>query len=264
MATPPAPNQFQQQQPVQQPVQQYGVDQMQGQFQQMNVGGVGPTGVPPTPQYPYQQPGQPQQSPQLSYDPYQPQPQANTGVYGQGMGGVPPSAVPAGGAGYGGYGQQNNIGLGAQLNALYTTDLSRDLPPPIAELSFQPPPITLPDNATLIPASKTANATPEYFRSTLNVVPTNSSLLKKSKLPLAIVVNPYNALKIENENVPVTCDTVISRCRRCRGYINPFVTLAENGRRWRCNFCNLLNDIPSAFDYDEISGQVKTSLTELN
>lgn len=43
MATPPAPNQFQQQQPVQQPVQQYGVDQMQGQFQQMNVGGVGPT-----------------------------------------------------------------------------------------------------------------------------------------------------------------------------------------------------------------------------
>ncbi|KAF6062838.1 Sec23/Sec24 trunk domain family protein [Candida albicans] len=137
MATPPAPNQFQQQQPVQQP--------------QMNVGGVGPTGVPPTPQYPYQQPGQPQQSPQLSYDPYQPQPQANTG---------------------------------AQLNALYTTDLSRDLPPPIAELSFQPPPITLPDNATLIPASKTANATPD-------------------------------------------------RCRRCRGYINPFVTLAENGRRWR-------------------------------
>ena len=105
---------------------------MQGQFQQMNVGGVGPTGVPPAPQYPYQQPGQPQQSPQLSYDPYQPQPQANTGVYGQGMGGVPPSAVPAGGAGYGGYGQQNNIGLGAQLNALYTTDLSRDLPPPIA------------------------------------------------------------------------------------------------------------------------------------
>lgn len=266
MATPPAPNQFQQQQPVQQPVQQYGVDQMQGQFQQMNVGGVGPTGVPPVPQYSYQQPGQPQQSPQLSYDPYQPQPQANTGVYGQGMGGVPPSAVPAGGAGYGGYGQQNNIGLGAQLNALYTTDLSRDLPPPIAELSFQPPPITLPDNATLIPASKTANATPEYFRSTLNVVPTNSSLLKKSKLPLAIVVNPYNALKIENENVPVTCDTVISRCRRCRGYINPFVTLAENGRRWRCNFCNLLNDIPSAFDYDEISGQVKNKFdrVELN
>ncbi|KAL6449527.1 LOW QUALITY PROTEIN: SEC24 Protein transport protein SEC24 [Candida maltosa Xu316] len=272
--TPPAANQFQQvpQQQFQQQSQPYGVDQMQGQFQQMNVGGGAPMTGAPSAQYAYQQPGQPgqqpQQSPRLSYDPYQAQPQQNTGVYGQGMGGIPPAGANAGGAAAygGGYGQPNNIASGIQLNALYTTDLSRDLPPPIAELSFQPPPITLPDSSTLIPGSKTANATPDYFRSTLNVIPTNSSLLKKSKLPLAIVVNPYNALKIQDENIPVTCDTVISRCRRCRGYINPFVTLAENGRRWRCNFCNLLNDIPSAFDYDEISGQVKNKFdrVELN
>ncbi|RCK60768.1 Protein transport protein SEC24 [Candida viswanathii] len=266
-APPPAPNQFQQQQAAQQQQAQlpYTVDQMQGQFQQMNVGGSPAVGAPAA-QFPYQQQAPVQQSPRLNYDPYQPQPGLTTSVYGQGMGGIPPAAgAPAGGA-YGGYGQPNNIGSGVPLNALYTTDLSRDLPPPIAELSFQPPPITLPENATLIPGSKTANATPDYFRSTLNVVPTNSSLLKKSKLPLAIVVNPYNALKIDDENIPVTSDTVISRCRRCRGYINPFVTLAENGRRWRCNFCNLLNDIPSAFDYDEISGQVKNKFdrVELN
>ncbi|RCK63483.1 Protein transport protein SEC24 [Candida viswanathii] len=266
-APPPAPNQFQQQQAAQQQLAQlpYTVDQMQGQFQQMNVGGSPAVGAPAA-QFPYQQQVPAQQSPRLNYDPYQPQPGLTAGVYGQGMGGIPPAAgAPAGGA-YGGYGQPNNIGSGVPLNALYTTDLSRDLPPPIAELSFQPPPITLPENATLIPGSKTANATPDYFRSTLNVVPTNSSLLKKSKLPLAIVVNPYNALKIDDENIPVTSDTVISRCRRCRGYINPFVTLAENGRRWRCNFCNLLNDVPSAFDYDEISGQVKNKFdrVELN
>ncbi|KAG5421220.1 SEC24 [Candida metapsilosis] len=260
------PQQFQPQQPIngqqqQQQQQPYGADQLQNQFQQMNVGAPA-----------YQQPGadQFQATPQLSYDPYQPQPQA--GVYGQGMGGIPPAtgagASPVGAApGYGGaYGQPNSIASGIQLNALYTTDLSRDLPPPIAELSYQPPPITLPDTATLIPSSKTANATPEYFRSTLNVIPTSNSLLKKSKLPLAIVVKPYNALKIEDEDIPVTCDTTISRCRRCRGYINPFVTLGENGRRWRCNFCNLLNDIPSAFDYDEISGQVRNKFdrVELN
>ncbi|KAK6889779.1 Protein transport protein SEC24 [Candida tropicalis] len=273
-APPPVPNQFQQQQMAQQQQQQqpqqqspYGVDQMQNQFQQMNVGGSPAVGGAPVSQFAYQQqPAQAQQSPRLNYDPYQPQPGQNTGVYGQGMGGIPPAAGVAGGAAYGAYGQPNNIASGVPLNAIYTTDLSRDLPPPIAELSFPPPPITLADSATLIPGSKTANATPEYFRSTLNVIPTNSSLLKKSKLPLAIVVNPYNALKIEDENIPVTSDTVISRCRRCRGYINPFVTLAENGRRWRCNFCNLLNDIPSAFDYDEISGQVKNKFdrVELN
>ena len=267
-APPPGPNQFQQQQAAQQQQQQlpYGVDQMQNQFQQMNVDGSSAVGASVS-QFAYQQqPAQAQQSPRLNYDPYQPQPGQNAAVYGQGMGGIPPTTGAAGGAGYGGYGQTNNIASGAPLNALYTTDLSRDLPPPIAELSFQPPPITLADNATLIPGSKTANATPEYFRSTLNVIPTSSSLLKKSKLPLAIVVNPYNALKIEDENIPVTSDTVISRCRRCRGYINPFVTLAENGRRWRCNFCNLLNDVPSAFDYDEISGQVKNKFdrVELN
>ena len=51
----------------------------------------------------------------------------------------------------------------------------------------------------------------------------------------------------------MTKDTTISRCRRCRGYINPFITLTEGGKRWRCNFCGLQNDIPAAFDYDEIS-----------
>ena len=259
----------------------YGADQLLGQFQQMSVGNGAAVGTPQQqfqqPQYPqaqYQQTQQqhqqqaPQVNPQLSYDPYQPQPQA--GIYGQGMGGIPPAAGVGAGAqpvaSYGAYGQASNLAGGVQLNALYTTDLSRDLPPPIAELSYQPPPITLADTATIIPGSKTANASSDYFRSTLNVVPNNSSLLKKSKLPLALVVKPYNALKIPDENVPVTCDTVISRCRRCRGYINPFITLAENGRRWRCNFCNLLNDIPSAFEYDEISGQVKNKFdrVELN
>ncbi|KAI5963691.1 SEC24 [Candida pseudojiufengensis] len=254
----------------------YGADQLNNQFQNMYINNNGATN--PQFQQPQQQNQYPQQTAQqsgLSYDPYQPQPGATGAVYGQGMGGYPPGAgaqtgLPqqqaAGGAAYAGYGQPNNIASGIQFNALYTTDLSRDLPPPIAELSFQPPPITIPESATLIPGSKTANGTPDYFRSTLNVVPNNSSLLKKSKLPLALVVKPYNALKIDDENVPVTCDTTISRCRRCRGYINPFITLAENGRRWRCNFCNLLNDIPSAFEYDEISGQVKNKFdrVELN
>lgn len=167
---------------------------------------------------------------------------------------------------YYGAGEANNASAALPLNQLYTTDLSRELPPPISDLSLPPPPIVLPPNCSLIPNSPTSNASPDYFRSTLNVIPNNGSLLKKSKLPLALIVKPYRALTVEDEQVKVTCDTSVSRCRRCRGYINPFVSLAENGRRWRCNFCNLLNDIPQAFEFDELTGTVKDKFqrVELN
>ena len=50
--------------------------------------------------------------------------------------------------------------------------------------------------------------------------------------------------------MPVVQDQVISRCRRCRSYINPYVTFLDHGHRWRCNICNLTNDVPQAFDWD--------------
>lgn len=185
-------------------------------------------------------------------------PAAGVGGVGVGMAGA--SAAGAGGApigasyGYAGAGSPTaGTPQALPLNQLYTTDLSKELPPSISDLSLPPPPLVLPSTSQLIPTSATANAAPEYFRSTLNVIPTNGSLLKKSKLPLALVVRPYNSLHDETENVPVTKDTIISRCRRCRGYINPFVSLTEGGRRWRCNFCGLQNDIPTSFDFDELT-----------
>lgn len=144
------------------------------------------------------------------------------------------------------------------LNQLYNTDLSRELPPPISDLSLPPPPIVLPPDATILPYNEAANAAPNYFRSTMNVIPNNNSLLKKSKLPLALIVNPYNVLHADEDPVPVASDGIVARCRRCRGYINPFVTLVENGSRWRCNFCNLLNDIPRGFEFDERTNASKS------
>lgn len=139
------------------------------------------------------------------------------------------------------------------LNQLYTTDLSKELPPSISDLSLPPPPLILPSTSQLIPSAEGGNANPDYFRSTLNVIPTTGSLLKKSKLPLALVVRPYNDLHDADEQIPVTRDTTISRCRRCRGYINPFITLTDSYKKWRCNFCGLQNDIPAAFDYDDVT-----------
>lgn len=143
------------------------------------------------------------------------------------------------------------------LNQLYTIDMSRELPPPIHDLSLPPPPIVLAPDATVIPYNEAANSPPDYMRSTMNVIPTSSSLLKKTRLPLALVVSPYQHLRASDDPVPVVTDGVIPRCRRCRSYINPFVTLAENGKRWRCNFCALLNDIPSAYERDPATNAPK-------
>ena len=136
----------------------------------------------------------------------------------------------------------------AHLNQLFPTDLISN-PFQVQELDLPPPPINLPPNTSVTP-SPHANCPPKYVRSTLNCVPTTYSLLKKSKLPFALVISPYTSLHDSEDPVPVCTDQVISRCRRCRSYINPFVTFLDHGHRWRCNMCNLSNDVPQAFDWD--------------
>ncbi|KAI1814144.1 hypothetical protein GGS20DRAFT_549979 [Poronia punctata] len=134
------------------------------------------------------------------------------------------------------------------LNQLYPTDLLSQ-PFNVSELDLPPPPCVLPPNAS-VTQSPHANCPPKYIRSTLNAAPTTNSLLKKSKLPFALVIQPYAALHDIDDDVPVVQDQVIARCRRCRTYINPYVTFLDQGHRWRCNMCNLTNDVPQAFDWD--------------
>ncbi|KAI9676864.1 MAG: COPII subunit [Caeruleum heppii] len=138
-----------------------------------------------------------------------------------------------------------------RLNQLYPTDLMSQ-PFNVSELDLPPPPIVLPPNSSVTP-SPDANCPPTYVRSTLNAVPTTHGLLKKSRLPFALVIQPYASLHDSEDPVPVVQDQVISRCRRCRSYINPFVTFLDHGHRWRCNMCNLTNDVPQAFDWDAAS-----------
>lgn len=86
------------------------------------------------------------------------------------------------------------------------------------------------------------NCGPEYLRSTLNAIPKNNNLLKKSKLPFALAIRPFIMLTDEEENVPLVSDTIIARCRRCRSYINPFSIFIDSGHRWKCNLCSMTND----------------------
>lgn len=126
--------------------------------------------------------------------------------------------------------QFGQMGMGQKQLQLYTANLLTSPPDP-RDLQRPPPEIRLPPNSCVSP-SPTANADPSYFRSTVNAIPTTSSLLSKSKLPLALIITPYRSLNEGEEPVPLVTDTVIARCRRCRTYINPYVQFIDGGNRY--------------------------------
>lgn len=125
--------------------------------------------------------------------------------------------------------QFSQMGMGQKPLPLYTTNLLTSPTDP-RELARPPPEIRLPPNSC-ITLSPHANADPSYQRSTLNAIPTTSSLLSKSKIPLALVITPYRTVKDGESPVPLVTDTVIARCRRCRTYINPYVQFIDGGNR---------------------------------
>ncbi|EST05043.1 WW domain protein [Kalmanozyma brasiliensis GHG001] len=146
-------------------------------------------------------------------------------------------------------------GMAQKLSTLQTVNIS-GAQPNVNELERPPPEIRLPPNACVSTNPK-ANADPSYQRSTLNAVPTTSSLLQKSKIPLGLILCPYRSVREADgdEPVPVVTDTVIARCRRCRTYINPYVTFIENGNRWKCCMCNISNEVPQLFDWNSETNQ---------
>ncbi|KAG6865001.1 COPII subunit, partial [Blastosporella zonata] len=163
-------------------------------------------------------------------------------------------------------GQFGQLGMGGAQKQfqLYTTNLLTSPPEP-RELYRPPPEIRLPPNSCISP-SPFANPDPSYKRSTLNAIPTTSSLLGKAKVPLALIITPYRSLKEGDEAVPLITDTVIARCRRCRTYINPYVQFIDGGNRWRCCMCNMANEVPQLFDWDQVRNQPgdRWSRAELN
>lgn len=88
----------------------------------------------------------------------------------------------------------------------------------------------------------------DFIRCTMSKVPRSQAILGKSKIPLGITVTPYPKT-VDDQNVPVI-NGVIVRCRRCRSYLNPYVEQVDQGSRWRCNLCMLINEYPPSFDLD--------------
>jgi protein transport protein SEC24 len=84
---------------------------------------------------------------------------------------------------------------------------------------------------------------PLFMRLTVNALPASAALRQRYGLPVALLLQP---LAPTPAPVPVVNPGggAIVRCRRCRTYINPFCAFTDGGRRWRCNCCTHLNEVP--------------------
>lgn len=119
------------------------------------------------------------------------------------------------------------------LDHVYPT-MERHLPPPAA-----------------IPfiAHDQGNSSPKYARLTLNNIPSTSDFLSSTALPLGMVLQPLAQLDSGEQPIPVLDfgDEGPPRCRRCRAYINPFMSFRSGGNKFVCNMCTFPNDVPMEY-----------------
>lgn len=115
-----------------------------------------------------------------------------------------------------------------------------------------PPPATIP-----FVAFDQGNSSPKYARLTLNHIPSTSEALTATALPLGIVLQPLAPLQEGEEKIPVLDfgEQGPPRCRRCRTYINPFMSFRSGGNKLVCNMCTFPNDVaPEYFAPTDPSG----------
>jgi protein transport protein SEC24 len=78
-------------------------------------------------------------------------------------------------------------------------------------------------------------------------------MLRRSKLPLSLLIEPYPS---KHAPVPLVSHGSITRCRSCKSFINPFIQFIDNGIKWKCNLCNFDdNQVPPGYDWDHITRQ---------
>ncbi|KAL4879679.1 hypothetical protein BJY04DRAFT_92295 [Aspergillus karnatakaensis] len=107
-----------------------------------------------------------------------------------------------------------------------------------------PPPAAVP-----FVAHDQGNSSPKYARLTLNNIPSSSDFLTSTGLPLGMVLQPFARLDAGEQPIPVLDfgDSGPPRCRRCRTYINPFMSFRSGGSKFVCNMCTFPNDVPQEY-----------------
>jgi hypothetical protein len=92
---------------------------------------------------------------------------------------------------------------------------------------------------------------PAYMSLSVGAIPAHKGLLAKAALPFGLAVHPLSEGEgsLGPGGIPVVNFGAagVIRCKRCRAYINPFSSFVDGGRRWRCNLCSYVNDVPQAY-----------------
>lgn len=107
-----------------------------------------------------------------------------------------------------------------------------------------PPPAAVP-----FVAHDQGNSSPKFARLTLNNIPSTFDFLASTGLPLGMILHPLARLDAGEQRIPVLDfgETGPPRCRRCRTYINPFMSFRSGGNKFVCNMCTFPNDVPPAY-----------------
>eukprot|EP00698_Gefionella_okellyi_P018498 TRINITY_DN5550_c0_g1_i1.p1 TRINITY_DN5550_c0_g1~~TRINITY_DN5550_c0_g1_i1.p1 ORF type:complete len:954 (+),score=203.14 TRINITY_DN5550_c0_g1_i1:57-2864(+) len=93
-----------------------------------------------------------------------------------------------------------------------------------------------------------ATCSKSFMRMTCNSLPNSGAIASKWMLPIGCLVRPLAPILPGQPPVQVLDQPgVLIRCMECRAYINPFVSFQEGGRRWVCNICNVVNEVPPAY-----------------
>jgi len=93
------------------------------------------------------------------------------------------------------------------------------------------------------PPKMEGNCDSQFIRMTVGALPNSAATKARWGLPLGAIVQPMAPTA---EPVPLVDfgASAIVRCRKCRTYINPFVQWTDGGRRFRCNVCGSLTEVP--------------------
>ena len=107
-----------------------------------------------------------------------------------------------------------------------------------------PPPAAVP-----FVAHDQGNSSPKHARLTVNSIPSSAESLASTGLPLGLVLQPLAPTQDGEQPVPVLDfgEGGPPRCRRCRTYINPFMTFRSGGNKLVCNMCSFPNDVPPEY-----------------
>jgi len=107
----------------------------------------------------------------------------------------------------------------------------------------------IPLSTTQVRVIDQGNCNPRFMRVNTTQVPAADTLLEQSHLPMALVVQPLAKLRPDEEAIPVIEMQKEGpvRCRRCKGYLNPWCVFTDGGRKFVCNLCGFDSDVPDEY-----------------